>query len=314
MPRNQRATPRAARVTVRIGRPLQGGAMKHWPNVRAGMMCAVATLWGEAISARTEPLAGVATLGQRFVDLLTFRAYRRTRLGRAGNRERRTAQGHYLRAQYGAFRDLRLAHVVEHLGCVVASGVGPLGASVDVWQRLSRRAHGSIMPHDGVPVGASPLDDWVITAFQFTVRKILTPQTVSEPVDVLNFHRAAVISDEHSDPGQRYREHHERQRKPPGLIKHASEQQAWDAGRHQDRVLAPPSGILLGVGGLRRGDEYGIVTTTTAMVLPIPRPLTSRFDAPRPPYFFAFAATFTCCLYSRTLASESASVTSATDR
>ncbi len=111
------------------------------------------------------PLAGVATPRQRFVDLFALRAYRRTRLGRTGDWEGRTAQGHYLRAQHGAFRDLLFAHEVEHLGCIVAGRVGSLGPGVDIGQRLSRRTHDSIMPHDHKPVGASPLDDGVIIAF-----------------------------------------------------------------------------------------------------------------------------------------------------
>ena len=103
------------------------------------------------------------------------------------------------------------------------------------------------------------------------------------------------------------------QGKPPGLIEHTGQEQAGDASEHEDRILAAPGGVLLSVGRFRGRDENGGIASLAAVFMLIPRAFTSRSDYSRPPYFFALAAALICCLCSRTLASESASVTSAID-
>jgi hypothetical protein len=111
------------------------------------------------------------------------------------------------------------------------------------------------------------------------------PHAMSQPVDVLGPQGCTVIGYEHRHPRKWHRKHDERQRKPPSLIKDAGQRQARDAGRHEDRVLAPTRRVLLGVGGFRRRDENGIGSPTAVFPL-VPGALMSRFDTPNllPPY------------------------------
>lgn len=127
------------------------------------------------------------------------------------------------------------------------------------------------------PGATSTLDDRVIPTLQLTASEVAFGQAVSESVDLLGLPGRTVIGDEHRHPGKWHRKHDERQRKPPGLIKDAGQRQAWDAGRHEDRVLAPTRRVLLGVGGFRRRDENGIGSPTAVFPL-VPAALTSRFD------------------------------------
>jgi hypothetical protein len=106
---------------------------------------------------------------------------------------------------------------------------------------------------------------------------------MSEPVDVLGLARSAIIGDEHSHPGQRHRKHDKGQGNPPCLIEHASQEEARNAGAHQDRIFAAPGGVLLGVGRFRGRDENGGIASFAAVLMLVPRAFMSRFDYSRPP-------------------------------
>jgi hypothetical protein len=129
----------------------------------------------------------------------------------------------------------------------------------------------------------SPVDDGVVATFQLSMAAIASLYPRSKPVDVLGFARAAIIGDEYRHPGQRHRKHDKGQGQPPSLVEHASQEQARDAGAHQDRIFAPPGSVLLGVGRFRGRDENGGIDSLAAVLMLVPRAFASRFDYCRPP-------------------------------
>src|ERR1700759_303605 len=102
---------------------------------------ATAAGWPDQVVERS----ALATRLHALVDALAVRAHRGAGLRRLGDRKHFAAPGDHMRAHHSTFRDLFLAHVVEHLRRVVAGGFGALRPGVHLGQRLRTHAH-----HDAI--------------------------------------------------------------------------------------------------------------------------------------------------------------------